>query len=87
MKTKTCQKGKGKRFRAGKAGYRYTEASYARLCQGRPAKYPEAKILAERFGVTITHAIHVCAGRRVSHYLTAQLPAIRAELAARKEEV
>jgi hypothetical protein len=35
--------------------------------------------------VTITHAIHVLAGRRKSDYLMGELVKMRAEMAAKKE--
>ena len=67
--------------RAGKVRRQFSAQALARM--GRPAKYPEAKILAERYGVSYSHAYMVCRGTRPSP-IAAHLPAIRAELAAGK---
>ena len=68
--------------RASKVRRRFSPQALARM--GRPAKWPEARILAERCGVSYTHALRVAQGVRPSP-IAAHLPAIRAELAAKKE--
>lgn len=70
------------RNRARKAKRQFSAQALARM--GRPAKYPEAKILAERYGVSYNHALLVAKGTRPSP-IAAHIPAIRAELAAQKE--
>ena len=75
----------GKDNKKAKRLHRFSEQAWARVCQGRPPKYPEARPLAERCGVSVTHAIHVLAGRRKSDYLMQELVKMRAELAAKKE--
>jgi hypothetical protein len=65
--------------RAGKVRRQFSAQALARM--GRPAKFPEAKILAERYGVSYSHAYMVCRGTRPSP-IAAHLPAIRAEIAA-----
>jgi hypothetical protein len=80
MKTKTTKTIKTK------WGRRFTAQSLARLRMGRPPTYPEARPLAERCGVSITHARHVLAGRRKSNYLMAELEKMRAENKVRKAD-
>jgi hypothetical protein len=48
---------------------------------GRKPTWPEATILARRFGVSYGHALRVAQGKRPSP-LASELPAIRAELRA-----
>lgn len=54
-----------------------------RIRLGRPAKYPEARILAQRAEVSRIHAYLVAAGKRRSRPLEAMLTDIRNELAGK----
>ncbi|WP_043588119.1 hypothetical protein [Geminisphaera colitermitum] len=60
-------------------------SAQARARQGRKPKDIAVRILADRCEVSYNHAWRVATGRRISHYLTAQLVIIRAELAAQKQ--
>jgi hypothetical protein len=59
-----------------------SEQARERIRLGRPAKYPEAKILMQRAEVSRIHAYLVASGKRRSRPLEAMLAGIRAEMAA-----
>ncbi|EIQ00885.1 hypothetical protein OpiT1DRAFT_05442 [Opitutaceae bacterium TAV1] len=64
---------------------RYRLSAQAKARMGRPAKYPEAKILSQRFEVSYSYAIKIVKGLVHSRILSAAVPAIRAELVAKQE--
>lgn len=59
---------------------RFSAQALARM--GRRAVWPEARVLAERFEVSYSHALRVCQGKRKSP-LGEFVEGIRAELRAR----
>jgi hypothetical protein len=66
--------------------YRYSPEAYARKTKGRPVVRWDIRMLAERGKVSRCHAYQVIKGVRRSRHLEALLPAIRAELAAKKQD-